>query len=121
VILARELADEPSVLIATSPTRGLDVGATEYVRSRLLESTQQRGSNIIDFSDIEEIIQLSDRIAVIYNGRANGYIAKGSQPEQDRIVNDGEKTGGKHRCQRENQLNYNSGNFSALLMVSGAL
>src|SRR5664280_2482057 len=63
VVLARELSSDPRLLVAASPTRGLDVGATEYVRSVLLIS-----------EDRDEIIELSHRIAVLYGGRVVGVM-----------------------------------------------
>jgi len=76
VILAREISDKPKLLIASHPTRGLDVGATEYVRERIL-STRDKGTAVLLIStDLEEIIQLSDRIAVIYNGRLMGVLPR---------------------------------------------
>ena len=74
VILARELSRDPALFIANQPTRGLDVGATEYVHSRLLEQ-RQRGSAILLISeDLDEIFNLSDRIAVIFKGRIAGTL-----------------------------------------------
>jgi simple sugar transport system ATP-binding protein len=55
--------------VVAQPTRGLDIGATEYVRNKLLEQ-RQRGAAILLFSeDLEELLELADRIAVIYDGR----------------------------------------------------
>jgi simple sugar transport system ATP-binding protein len=69
VILARELEQNPVCLIANQPTRGLDVGAIEQVHIKLLEQ-RQAGVGILLFSeDLEEIFILSDRIAVIYEGK----------------------------------------------------
>lgn len=68
VILARELNLEPKVLIASQPTRGLDVGAIEYVREVLLEQ-KEKGLGILLLSDkLDEVIDLSDRIGVMYEG-----------------------------------------------------
>lgn len=68
VILAREIADKPAVLVTAYPTRGLDVGATEQVR-RLLLAERDRGAAILLISeDLEEILLMSDRIAVLYEG-----------------------------------------------------
>ena len=68
VILARELSGEPSLIIAMQPTRGLDVGASEYVQQSLL-SQRQRGAAILYIStELEEVMAMSDRIAVIYQG-----------------------------------------------------
>lgn len=74
VVLARALSRQPKVLIASQPTRGLDVGATEYVRNRLLEE-RARGTAIVLLSeDLDEVLALSDRIAVIYEGRIIGVV-----------------------------------------------
>ena len=69
LVLARELSTDPEVLIADQPTRGLDVGAIEYVHERLLEQ-RARGKGVLLVSrELEEIFSLSDRIAVMYEGR----------------------------------------------------
>jgi len=74
VVLARALSRKPKVLIASQPTRGLDVGATEYVRNRLLEE-RTRGTAVVLLSeDLDEVLALSDRIAVIYEGRIMGVV-----------------------------------------------
>lgn len=68
-VLARELCRRPPLLIASQPTRGLDVGATETVLSRL-QAERERGCAIVLFStEIEEILLLSDRVAVMVDGR----------------------------------------------------
>lgn len=68
VVLARELAGNPALIIAMQPTRGLDVGATEYVQQRLLEE-RRRGAAILYIStELEEVMAISDRIAVMYEG-----------------------------------------------------
>jgi general nucleoside transport system ATP-binding protein len=68
VVLARELAGEPNLIIAMQPTRGLDVGATSAVHSRLL-AERDRGAAILYIStELEEVMAMSDRIAVIYRG-----------------------------------------------------
>jgi len=74
VVLARTLSQCPKVVVAAQPTRGLDVGATEYVRSRLLEQ-RQRGAGVLLLSeDLDEVLALSDRIAVIYEGSIVGVL-----------------------------------------------
>ncbi|WP_413174397.1 ABC transporter ATP-binding protein [Anabaena azotica] len=68
VVLARELAGEPSLIIAMQPTRGLDVGATEVVHTKLL-AERGRGAAIVYIStELEEVMAISDRIAVMYKG-----------------------------------------------------
>jgi len=83
VVLARALSRKPRVLIASQPTRGLDVGATEYVRKRLLEE-RDRGTAVVLLSeDLDEVLALSDRIAVIYEGSIRGIIpAAEATPEK---------------------------------------
>ncbi|MDH3675021.1 MAG: heme ABC transporter ATP-binding protein, partial [Anaerolineae bacterium] len=68
VILARVLERHPQVIIVAQPTRGLDVGATEYVRSKLLEQRDKGAAILLISEDLDEILELSDRIAVIYEG-----------------------------------------------------
>ncbi|HEY9615307.1 MAG TPA: ABC transporter ATP-binding protein, partial [Microcoleaceae cyanobacterium] len=69
VVLARELSGEPKLIIAMQPTRGLDVGATEYVQQALL-AERNRGTAILYIStELEEVLAMSDRIAVMYAGQ----------------------------------------------------
>jgi simple sugar transport system ATP-binding protein len=76
VVLARELSREPRVLIAAQPTRGVDIGATEYVHARLLEQRQQGTAILLISEDLDEILALSDRIAVIFEGHVMGVVAR---------------------------------------------
>jgi len=78
LILARELARKPGVVIAAQPTRGLDISATEYVHQRLLEQRKQGSATLLISEDLDEILALSDRIAVIYEGQIMGEIPAGS-------------------------------------------
>lgn len=82
IILARELDGNPNVLIANQPTRGLDVGASEYVRQRILEARNKGTSVLLLSADLEEILQLSDRIAVIYEGQIMGILPRGASVEE---------------------------------------
>jgi len=68
LILGRELDRDPSLLIANQPTRGLDVGAVESVRQRLLDQRRQETGILLVSEKLNEIMELSDRIAVIYEG-----------------------------------------------------
>ncbi len=69
VVLARELGRRPKLLIAAQPTRGLDVGATEFVYRKLLEHRQAGGAILLISTELDEILSLADRIAVMVNGR----------------------------------------------------
>jgi len=68
VIVARELYGEPRILIAAQPTRGLDVGSIEFVHSQILNERDKGKAILLISADLEEILSLSDRIAVIYEG-----------------------------------------------------
>lgn len=73
-LLARELAFDPKVLIAAQPTRGLDIGAARFVHEKFL-ALRQKGCGLIVISeDLEELLVLSDRIAVMYEGRIAGTL-----------------------------------------------
>lgn len=82
IVLARELADEPEFLIASHPTRGLDIGASEYVRGQILAQRNKGVAVLLISADLEEILQLSDRIAVIYDGRITGILPRGASAEE---------------------------------------
>jgi simple sugar transport system ATP-binding protein len=83
IILARELAKAPRVLIAAQPTRGVDIGATEYIHRELLEQRGAGTSILLISEDLDEIQELSDRIAVMYEGRIVGEVRRGeATPEQ---------------------------------------
>jgi simple sugar transport system ATP-binding protein len=69
VVLARELGRRPKLLIAAQPTRGLDVGATEFVYRKLLEHREAGGAILLISTELDEILSLADRIAVMVNGR----------------------------------------------------
>ncbi|HZW02754.1 MAG TPA: heme ABC transporter ATP-binding protein, partial [Anaerolineaceae bacterium] len=64
----------PRVVIAAQPTRGLDIGATEYVRGRLLEQRDRGAAVVLISEDLDEIMSLSDRIAVMYEGEIVGVL-----------------------------------------------
>lgn len=74
VIIAREVSQEPGLVIANQPTRGLDIGATEFVRQVLVDQRNIGGSVILVSADLEEILALSDRIAVMFGGRMVGML-----------------------------------------------
>lgn len=77
LILARELSRRPEVLIAAQPTRGVDIGATEYIHQRLLAQRESGTAILLISEDLDEIRSLSDRIAIIYEGRIIGAVERG--------------------------------------------
>jgi general nucleoside transport system ATP-binding protein len=69
VIIARELSSAPKLLIAAQPTRGVDVGAIEFIYNQLIKVRTQGAAILLISADLDEIISLSDRIGVIYKGK----------------------------------------------------
>lgn len=84
VVLARELTHEPKVLVAAQPTRGLDVGAVEYISDQLRESARAGVGVLLISTELEEVIDLSDRIVVISNGRIVGGMSS-SEVDLERL------------------------------------
>ena len=81
VIIAREVSNDPDVLIAVQPTRGLDVGAIEYVHKALV-AERDRGTAILLISlELDEVMSVSDTIDVIYDGRITGTFKQGEVDE----------------------------------------
>jgi simple sugar transport system ATP-binding protein len=74
VILARELSRNPSVLLAAQPTRGVDIGATEYIRDLIIQQKADGTATLLISEDLDEILALSDRIAVIFHGEIMGIV-----------------------------------------------
>jgi simple sugar transport system ATP-binding protein len=82
VVLAREIDRNPRVLIAAQPTRGLDVGAIEFVHRRLVEERDEGRGILLVSLELEEILSLSDRILVMYEGRIVGEFTPGVSEEE---------------------------------------
>src|ERR671910_714164 len=82
VILAREIDRNPKVLIAAQPTRGLDVGAIEFVHRRLVGERDGGRAILLVSLELEEIVSLSDRILVMYEGRIVGEFPPGTSEEE---------------------------------------
>lgn len=74
VIVAREIDRKPDIIIAVQPTRGLDIGATEFVRNKLLEEKERGAAVLLISTELEEILMVSNRIAVIHEGEFMGII-----------------------------------------------
>jgi simple sugar transport system ATP-binding protein len=84
VVLARELARSPLVLVAAQPTRGLDVGAIEYMSARLRRTAAAGTAVLLISTELEEILELADRVAVIHRGRIVGEMRR-DQVDLDRL------------------------------------
>lgn len=91
-VLARELSRKPSLLIASQPTRGLDVGAMEFVYNKL-NATKAAGGAVVVFSiELDEVLSLSDRVAVMVGGRFVGMLEAGdTDPEKIGLLMAGEE------------------------------
>lgn len=76
LVLARELSRKPKLIIAMQPTRGLDVGATEYVHNLLIAHRNQGASVLLISTELDEILALSDRVSVIYEGKIMGTVSR---------------------------------------------
>ncbi|MEM7117831.1 MAG: ABC transporter ATP-binding protein [Chloroflexota bacterium] len=74
VVMARELSRKPRVLIAAQPTRGVDIGAIEYIHQQLLEQRAEGLATLLISEDLDEVRNLSDRIAVMFDGEIMGIV-----------------------------------------------
>jgi simple sugar transport system ATP-binding protein len=83
VIVAREFSRPIQVLIASQPTRGLDVGSIEYIHNQIIQKRDEGTGVLLVSSELDEILALSDRIAVMYKGQIMGILdaAKASKEE----------------------------------------
>ena len=82
LVVAREISRDPRVLIAAQPTRGLDVGAIEYVHRRLIEARDEGRAVLLVSLELDEVLSLSDRILVMYEGEIVGEHAAGVSEEE---------------------------------------
>lgn len=69
IVIARELQDDPDVLVLTQPTRGVDLGAIEFIYRKVAEAADRGCAVILISADLDEIFRLADRILVMYGGR----------------------------------------------------
>lgn len=73
VVVAREFSNKPSLILADQPTRGIDVGATEFIRKKLLELARSGIAVLLISADLNEVMELSDSLIVMHNGRIAAY------------------------------------------------
>ncbi|MDD3947925.1 MAG: ABC transporter ATP-binding protein [Anaerolineaceae bacterium] len=83
VLLARELSRSPRAIVAAQPTRGLDIGASEYVHEQLLEQRKLGTAILLISEDLDEIMALADRIAVIYEGQIMDVLPRLTATKED--------------------------------------
>ena len=82
MIIAREVANEPDLLIAVQPTRGLDVGAIEYVHKTLIAERDKGRAILLISLELDEVMNVSDTIAVLYNGSIADTFKQGEVDEK---------------------------------------
>lgn len=92
LILARELDRAPRLLLAAQPTRGVDIGATEYIHKRLIEQRTSGTAILLISEDLEEVRALSDRIAVMYEGQIVGVVPPDTSVEDLGLMMAGAKS-----------------------------
>jgi simple sugar transport system ATP-binding protein len=84
VVVARELGGEPKVLVANQPTRGVDVGSIEFIHRQLVEKRDAGLAVLLVSSELDEVLSLADRVAVMYRGRIVAVL-EGEKADRDRI------------------------------------
>ncbi|MDG7826627.1 ABC transporter ATP-binding protein [Streptococcus pneumoniae] len=82
-IIAREIDRDPDLLIVSQPTRGLDVGAIEYIHKRLIEERDNGKAVLVVSFELDEILNVSDRIAVIHDGKLQGIVSPETTNKQE--------------------------------------
>lgn len=82
LVLARELSNNPKLIVASQPTRGLDFAATAFVHERLREAAQSGATVLVQSLDLAEVLALSDRVAVLFEGRLVGIVERAEATEE---------------------------------------
>jgi len=83
VILARELESQPELLVAVHPTRGLDIGATRFVHDQMIDARERGVGILLVSADFDEVLEMSDRILVIFEGRIMGEFSGKNPPIEE--------------------------------------
>jgi simple sugar transport system ATP-binding protein len=82
LIIAREFSSDPMLLVASQPTRGVDIGAIEFIHRRIIEQRDAGKAVLLVSAELDEIRSLSDRIAVMYEGRIVGIVSPEASEEE---------------------------------------
>jgi len=85
VVVAREFSSEPEVLIASQPTRGIDVGSTEFIREQLVEIRSRGTAILLVSADLSEVMSVSDRIVALYEGEITGVFPDASKVSEKEL------------------------------------
>ncbi|MEN6595875.1 MAG: ABC transporter ATP-binding protein [Clostridiaceae bacterium] len=83
VVVAREFSSEPTLIIADQPTRGIDVGATEFIRKKLVDLSRAGAAVLLVSADLNEVMELSDSLIVLYGGKIAAYFEDTSQLDDE--------------------------------------
>ena len=84
-VLARELSSAPLVIVANQPSRGVDVGATEFIRRRLIDMRDSGSGVLLVSSDLNEVLGLSDSLIVMFEGKVAAYIPNASELSEEEL------------------------------------
>ena len=83
VVIAREFSFDTPVLVISQPTRGVDVGAIEFIHSRIMEKRNQGAAILLSSADLDEVFRLSDRIITLFEGEITGTFRAGEISKED--------------------------------------
>lgn len=85
VVVARECSSNPKLLVADQPTRGIDVGATEFIRKRIVELRDNGSGVLLISADLNEVLELSDSLIIMYNGEIAAYFEDASKVTESEL------------------------------------
>ena len=85
VVVAREFSSNPELIVADQPTRGIDVGATEFIRKRLVELRDENSAVLLISADLNEVMELSDSLIVMYGGQITAFIKDASTISEEEL------------------------------------
>ncbi len=85
VVVAREFSSKPLLIIADQPTRGIDVGSTEFIRKRLIQLRDKDSAVMLVSADLNEVLELSDSLIVMYEGEITAYFADASKINEEEL------------------------------------
>ena len=85
VVVAREFSVEPEVILVDQPTRGIDIGAATFIRNRLVQLRDEGKAILVNSADLNEVLGLSDSLAVFHNGRITGYFEDSSTLTEEEL------------------------------------
>ena len=85
VLVAREFSEERGVILVDQPTRGIDIGAATFIRNRLVQLRDEGKAILVNSADLNEVLGLSDSLAVFHNGHISGYFEDSSTLTEEEL------------------------------------